>query len=140
MIAHIPKIIEKARSLRGTPYKTGGMSEKGIDCSGLVSLAFLEAGIKLPRTSREQALIGDKINPEDVNPGDLVFFTNKPGGTRITHVGLVSGRDQNGRPLFIHASTSRGVREDLLRSTYWQSVFVCAIRPKVFTSSSQPAA
>ncbi len=126
----IAKIIDKARSLRGAPYKTGGMDEKGIDCSGLTSLAFAVAGIKLPRVSRDQASVGQRIAPKDVRPGDLVFFTNRPGGNRITHVGIVSHVDENGRATFVHASTSRGVREDLLGSTYWQSVFVQAVRPK----------
>jgi cell wall-associated NlpC family hydrolase len=126
----IAKILEKARSLRGTPYRTGGMDEKGIDCSGLTSLAFSTVGIKLPRISADQSKVGDKIAPDQVKPGDLVFFTNRPKGSRITHVGIVSHIDQNGRATFIHASSSRGVREDLLGSTYWQSVFVAAVRPK----------
>ena len=101
---------------KGTPYRMGGMSRKGIDCSGLVQLTFKQRfGISLPRTTKEQAKQGDKISLRKLKPGDLVFFKT---GWRTRHVGIYIG---NGK--FFHASTSKGVIISKLNNVYWQKKY-----------------
>ncbi len=95
-------IVRIARSMMGIPYLWGGNSTKGNDCSGFTQTVFKANGIDLPRDSRQQALLGDPVLPEEtwsnVLPGDLLFFGN---GERVTHVGIsLGGRefiDQGGK-------------------------------------------
>ncbi len=93
-------------------YNYGGMSKRGVDCSGFVYLTYLSYfGVELPRTASQQAELGQAIPQRHLRPGDLVFF--KTG--RITrHVGIyVEGRH------FIHASKSQGVIRSSLDDDYW---------------------
>lgn len=83
------KIIEKAKSLLGTPYLWGGNSTKGNDCSGFTQLLFKSEGIFLPRDARQQASLGKEININELLLGDLLFFGN---GEKITHVGISLGQ------------------------------------------------
>ena len=91
-------IIKTARRMMGLPYLWGGNSTKGNDCSGFTQITFRANGIVLPRDSRQQALVGEEINPDEVFsnilPGDLLFFGSKK---RVTHVGISLGG-----PEFIH--------------------------------------
>ena len=73
-----------------------------FDCSGLVQYVFARHGVMLPRRALEQAIVGEKIDFADLQPGDLLFFAFKPGGTKVAHVGIAVGNGQ-----MIHASTSR---------------------------------
>ncbi|MEH0156942.1 C40 family peptidase [Limibacter armeniacum] len=120
-------VIEEAQKWMGTRYKMGGLTKKGIDCSGLMYVSYQKVGVTLPRVSRQQAQTGTAINKSELRPGDLVFFTY-PGGSRITHVGMIT--QVNGDDItFIHASTSRGVTTDKLNSNYWEKIYVTARRP-----------
>ena len=123
-------VIEAARSYQGTPYLFGGTTRLGLDCSGLLQLAFGEAGVTIPRSSNEQAIWGEPIKPTELRPGDLLFFGPAPGSSTITHVGMVTVVDDEGVD-FIHASTSLGVVENSLESDYYLSRFVRAVRPKL---------
>jgi gamma-D-glutamyl-L-lysine dipeptidyl-peptidase len=68
-------ILKKARSFMGVPYLWGGITPFGFDCSGLVQMIYqVEAGIRLPRDSKDQKALGIKINKEEVQAGDLRFF------------------------------------------------------------------
>jgi cell wall-associated NlpC family hydrolase len=125
--SHFQAIIARAKSYMGTPHKIGGLDKSGIDCSGLVYRSFQEIGVELPRTSREQALIGKEIDKKQLQPCDLVFFSY-PGGTRITHVGMVSRVVSPQQIYFIHTSTSRGVIEDNLFADYWRDTYIKARR------------
>lgn len=122
------KVIDAAREKTGSPYKFGGTTRAGYDCSGLVYVSFEEIGIKLPRTSVGQATVGKEIAFEKVRPGDLVFFATKKGDEGISHVGIVTEIKDTEIVLFIHAANS-GVKEDNLYSPYYKKTFVKATRP-----------
>lgn len=111
------KVIDMAHDWLGAPYQYGGNSRAGIDCSGLTCVVFEQAaGIKLPRSSSDQADWCRRISQRDLRPGDLIFFVNKPGGNRINHVGLYVGDG-----MMIHSSTSRGVTVTSLDDAYWSA-------------------
>jgi probable lipoprotein NlpC len=120
-------VISAAKSHLGTPYKYGGTTPDGYDCSGLVYVSFQEAGITLPRTSIEQANVGSEVSLERVKPGDLVFFVTKKEA-RISHVGIVTEIKGPEVTLFIHTANT-GVQEDNIYSKYYKSTFAKAMRP-----------
>ena len=97
----------------GAPYRWGGMSKSGVDCSGFVWKTFARHfGLDLPRTTAQQVKVGYPVGRGQLAPGDLVFFQT---GYSKLHVGIyVDG----GR--FLHASTSRGVMMSRLDNPYWR--------------------
>ena len=97
-IEKMEDVIRQAYSLRGVPYLWGGMSSKGVDCSGLVRICFLMNDILLPRNATQQIKCGKEVNIKDIQRGDLIFFGNIETGA-ITHVGIYLGNGE-----FIHAS------------------------------------
>ena len=123
-----PMVVNAAKKKMGTPYKYGGATSAGYDCSGLVFTSFDEANIKLPRTSAEQATVGKDIAMEKVRPGDLVFFATKKGEGKISHVGIVTEVKAKEVVMFIHAANT-GVQEDNLYAPYYFNSFVKAKRP-----------
>lgn len=101
---------------KGTPYRLGGMTTRGIDCSGFVFITFKAMfDLRLPRTVDEQAAFGRGIGPAELRSGDLVFF--KTSAT-MHHVGIYL---EQGR--FMHASTRRGVMISALADGYWRQRF-----------------
>lgn len=116
----VDDILKEAKTYIGTPYRFGGMSRRGIDCSAFVLSVFNEAiGIDLPRVASEQSREGERIDSMgDLRKGDLVFFSTR-GGNRISHVGIVENVEPNGDVKFIHASSSNGVTISTLNSGYW---------------------
>jgi len=127
----VDTIIKTARSYTGTPYRYGGTTRSGMDCSALLLNSFKSAGVAIPRTSKEQSKIGKSVSFDKVKPGDLVFFAAKKGKRKITHVGLVTQIKSNGQVMFIHSSSSLGVVEADLRSKYYSGIFVKARRPEI---------
>lgn len=128
-------VLERGFTLVGTPYRYGGSSRKtGFDCSGFVSFLFRkEAGIELPRSTREMInLDAPKIKRSELEPGDVVFFNNRGRG-QVSHAGIYIGGDR-----FIHSSSSRsgGVRVDSLDDKYWRSSFMQAKRVLVLAHNS----
>ncbi|MGB5378952.1 C40 family peptidase [Muriicola sp.] len=120
-------IIDTALSFSGVRYKYGGTSRKGMDCSGLLYVSFLEHDIYLPRVSFYMANEGKRIDLTEVTKGDLLFFTTSKRRKRINHVGLVV--DIEGEDIkFIHATASRGVIVSSLKEGYWNYAFVKATR------------
>ncbi|MCC4213521.1 C40 family peptidase [Leeuwenhoekiella parthenopeia] len=120
-------IISNARRFEGTPYKYGGTTSKGMDCSGLIYTVFLEENISIPRVSRAIAEEGKRIKTDEVIPGDLLFFITGRRSKNINHVGLVVDV-LPGQILFIHSSTSQGVIVSSLNEGYWNNAFVEARR------------
>ncbi len=121
-IASSDRIIKQAKSFDGTPYKFGGTTNKGMDCSGLVYTAFKSEDIYLPRISSDMAREGRRIKLENAQPGDLLFFKTNSRRNHINHVGIVV--ETNGKDvLFIHSSTSKGVITSSITETYWQRAF-----------------
>lgn len=120
-------ITSYARDFEGTPYKYGGTTRAGMDCSGLVYSSFLQENIPLPRSSRDMAHKGERLSLEEVNIGDLLFFETDKNKKVINHVGLVVEVDK-GHIFFIHSSTSKGVMISSLADNYWFDHFVMARR------------
>lgn len=127
--ASVRKVIETARSYRGTPHRDGGVNRMGIDCSALMQVSFQSAGLKIPRTARQQSEIGRPIDRKNLLPGDLVFFSDPKIGKGITHVGLVTEVDNSGEIKFIHTSSRLGVTENLLSTAYFEKTYAKAVRP-----------
>jgi len=115
----ISSVINKARTYIGTPYKWGGTSSKGIDCSGLLVRSFQSIEINIPRTTSEQIYLGKKINLKKSKEGDLVFFAFGKKKRKVTHVGLISDVKSTNNIDFIHASSSKGVIETKLIKEYY---------------------
>ncbi|WP_233884419.1 C40 family peptidase [Tenacibaculum piscium] len=121
------KIVWTAVSYKGAPYKFGGTTKRGMDCSGLIHTSFSFRKISMPRTSREMSRKGYDISLGKVKRGDLVFFKTSRRRAGINHVGLVTSV-KRGDVRFIHASTSSGVIISSLRDSYWRKSFVKAKR------------
>lgn len=120
-------VISTAMTFSGTRYKYGGTTKKGMDCSGLLYVAFGEHDVQLPRVSYHMAEEGKKIKVKNVVKGDLLFFKTKKRARRINHVGMVVAVEGD-EIKFIHASSSRGVIVSSLREGYWNHAFVKATR------------
>jgi murein DD-endopeptidase len=107
----------------GTPYRYGGSTPAGFDCSGLVHYAYTSAGVSIPRTTTGQWSKLPPVAERDMRPGDLVFF-NIEG--KMSHVGMYIG---DGR--FVHApSTGKRVAVEDLGSRYYSRAFIRAGRPR----------
>jgi cell wall-associated NlpC family hydrolase len=122
--ARFKRLVEQAMTYLGTPYRRGGTTRRGVDCSGLVGAVYGEQGLDLPRTAAQQFAEGVAVAASDLRPGDLVFFrdTYKRG---ISHVGIYIG---DGR--FLHAAGRRhGVIVSELSRTYYRIRYAGARRP-----------
>jgi probable lipoprotein NlpC len=124
----VGEVIKVARTFTGTPYKWGGTTRSGMDCSGLTGNAFQAINLTLPRTADAQAEVGEKVKKKNVKPGDLVFFATGKKRREITHVGIVTEVKSKNNVKFIHASTSLGVVETNLFSEYYEKRFRIARR------------
>ena len=97
-------------------YKYGGLSKKGVDCSGFVFLTFLDQfGVKLPRNTKLLVKLGKAVPKNKLKTGDLVFFKTS---RTVRHVGIYLSDNK-----FIHASTSKGVITSSLNNRYWSQKF-----------------
>ena len=115
------KITATALKMVGVPYKWGGITTKGFDCSGLVWYVFDKNKITLPRTADVQYKKGKTVTIGNLQKGDLVFFTTyEPGAS---HVGIYLEKGK-----FIHASSSKGVMVSNLADSYWKPRYLGARR------------
>lgn len=114
-------IVKTAAKYKGVPYKFGGTTPKGFDCSAYVQYVFGKHDAKLPRTVDAQVLDGIFVLKSKLKPGDLVFFSTYASGA--SHVGIYAGSGK-----FWSASTSRGVVLDSLDTGYWKEHYYGARR------------
>ncbi|MBT8373864.1 MAG: C40 family peptidase [Deltaproteobacteria bacterium] len=114
-------IVKTAENFIGIPYRWGGASPKGFDCSGLSMTVYQLNGLNLPRTSREQWKVGKPVLRRQLSKGDLVFFATS-GWKKVSHVGIYKGNNK-----FIHASgTGKKIRIDSLSGKYYRARYVGA--------------
>jgi cell wall-associated NlpC family hydrolase len=111
-------LIGTALELRGIPYRNGGSDPSGFDCSGFTQWVFARHGLVLPREVKDQFRTGERVDADELAPGDLVFFATT--SRSASHVGIALGDDT-----FVHAPSSRGVvRVEHLSSSYWSKRFL----------------
>lgn len=117
-------IVVYAEKQKGSPYRYGGSSPQGFDCSGYVNYVFKPFGHSLPRTSSEMMKAGRKVSKKDAMPGDLIFFTgNDKRSKKAGHVGIITSISGS-KIYFIHAATSSGVRTDSNEQEYYRSRYL----------------
>lgn len=112
----IQKLYNQYNNWRGVKYREGGMSKKGVDCSGFVQITYKDKLNKnIPRTTELMSKKGRAVSMNDLRPGDLVFFKT---GWNVRHVGIYVSKGE-----FIHASSSRGVTKSKLNNPYWKNTY-----------------
>lgn len=120
-------LVDNATDNIGSPYKFGGTTKNGFDCSGLVYTSYKKEDIVLPRTSLEMSNYGKRIKKEEARKADLIFF--KTGGSsKINHVGLIV-ETKNNDIKFIHSSAQKGVIVSSLNESYYKKAFSHINRP-----------
>ncbi|WP_164926992.1 C40 family peptidase [Chlorobaculum tepidum] len=118
----LKNLFTEVKQYLGIRYRFGGDTPSGFDCSGFVRFMFnKEFNVNLPRSSREMATIGTRIDRNELRPGDLVFFKNAED--RINHVGIFVGNDT-----FVHSSLSKGITRDTLNESYYSKRFATGVR------------
>lgn len=114
---------QHALSMQGRPYRFGGNSPTGFDCSGLVQYSYARVNVQLPRSTEEQWASSQPVPRKEIRPGDLLFFNQD--GKRRSHVGIYLGNNR-----FVHApSSGKNVLTASLNDKYWRQYFVGARRP-----------
>lgn len=122
--------IRVAKTFLGVPYRLGGATMRGIDCSAFVKKVYEIFGVALPRTAREQSCVGRSIGKDELEEGDLVFFQTQRA--RRTHVGIYIGNGE-----FVHASSwNREVKVDHLGKPYFHQRFLRGVRVKEMTNET----
>lgn len=121
------KLYIEASRWMGTPYKNGGSSKRGIDCSGLTCAIYQKVYKKKLQRNADKQLKKDckKISKSSLQEGDLVFFHGKRSRKKANHVGIYLKQNK-----FIHTSSSRGVVIDNLNSPYWKNSWLSGGRVK----------
>lgn len=121
-LVNLERVVPAAKKYIGVPYKYGGTTASGFDCSGYIRQVFNEVGVSLPRTAAEMYQKGTSVSKNDLHVADLVFFntTGKPA----SHAGIYIGGGQ-----FIHASSSKGITISNLNDPYyWGPKYIGAKR------------
>lgn len=125
----LESVVDFSKTLVGSPYKYGGTTPQGFDCSGFVQYVFAQKGISIPRIPIEMAKISERVELKNVKPGDLVYFKGSDKNSDlIGHVAIVL-ENNNGKIKMIHATTSKGVIiNDFDEYDYWKTRFLFATR------------
>lgn len=123
-IAVVNQIMDEAIAMLDRPYRAGGKTPAGFDCSGFVSYCYLQGNDqKLPVSSREYINKGTPIDIADALPGDVIMFSGRRASqTLVGHVGIIS--EVSDDIYFIHSATSSGIRFDRMSSPYYQKRFI----------------
>ena len=112
----LSRLYTQHKGWKGTPYRYGGLSKKGIDCSGFIYQTFNSLfNIKLPRSTSEQVAQGKRVYKNQLHAGDLVFFKT---GRKLRHVGIYLEKGK-----FLHASSSKGVMISNIHTKYWKNSY-----------------
>lgn len=125
------KMVDYARRFLGTRYRLGASGPKAFDCSGFTSYIYKNFGITLNRSSRSQYLQGERVAIDQLQPGDLLFFSSRSAGRgNVGHVAMVVSVDrESGTCRFIHASTKKGVTYQVFPDGgYYQRNYIGARR------------
>jgi len=127
-IQEIDLLLKTGNRFKGIPYRTGGMDERGMDCSGLLYKIYQVHGYQIPRLSIDQSNFGLPVSIANIQVGDWIFF--RTNNSRIVnHSGIVTATKGGFDIQFLHSSTSKGVREDNLLTRYWSNALYKVIRP-----------
>lgn len=113
-------MLNLASTRLGTPYRSGGSSAKGFDCSGFVGYVYSNFGVSLPRNSGSISQMGLEISPDNAKKGDIIYFSGRGGGKRVGHVGIVS-EIRDGVIHFIHSASSKGVTYSTTQENYYKA-------------------
>lgn len=122
----VKQLINAASQNLGANYRSGGTTSDGFDCSGLMYSTFRKFDISLPRSSNDMAKIGTKLDNNEIQKGDLIFFRTN-GKSVINHVGMVT-EVSNDEIKFIHSSTQKGVIISSTKEPYYGRTFAQANR------------
>ena len=114
-------VMDVINSYMNTPYRYGGTTKSGIDCSGFVKAVYYSVGINIPRTSMKQSKIGCNVKRNKLQFIDLIFFATR--GNRVNHVGLYI---QDG--IFVHSARKVGVTFDSLHKKYYKKRYLFSKR------------
>ncbi len=120
--SHIKKALySQYNEWQGVRYQRGGLSRRGVDCSGFVHITYKsKLGMHLPRTTHLQSRVGKEIRKEDLRAGDLIFFKTGPASN---HVGIYLENNK-----FLHASQKKGVIISRLDHVYWKANYWKSVR------------
>lgn len=124
-VAEVNFLLSEARKHLATPYRSGGKTPGGFDCSGFVRHCYSSTlGVKTPASSSEYNKFGSAVSIDDCRPGDIICFKgHRRGSRRIGHVGIIT-EISNGDIYFIHSANRGGIRYDQLNAPYYKSRFI----------------
>ena len=118
------EVIDFAKEHLSIRYRSGGTTTRGFDCSGFTRFCYNKFGISLPHSSAAQGNVGEAIDKEAAQPGDLILFKgHSASGSRIGHVGMIT-EVIGDKIKFIHSAWNGGVRYDYLQASYYQQRFM----------------
>lgn len=120
------QVVISAAKMLGTPYRRGGKSENGYDCSGFVQYVLNKNNIKISRSSCTQVFDGVEVPLETVRPGDVLIFSGSKKSKHPGHAALVHHVDQNGVIYFIHSASGTGITIDNMNMEYYKKRFIKA--------------